>query len=114
MIIEYASWRWVFGINVPLTIVAFLIIAMGVRESYDKSLAGRIDLPGTILLTLGLGGLTFGLLEGRQYGWQSGIILGTLIGGVLAIGLFIFIESKVKHPLLELDLFREKPSLLLV
>lgn len=114
VIIEYASWRWVFGINVPLTIVAFLIVAMGVRESYDESLAGRIDLPGTILLTLGLGGLTFGLLEGRQYGWQSGIILGTLIGGVLAIGLFIFIESKVKHPLLELDLFREKPSLLLV
>ncbi|MDO8196285.1 MFS transporter [Lactiplantibacillus plantarum] len=108
VIIEYASWRWVFGINVPLTIVAFLIIAMGVRESYDESLAGRIDLPGTALLTLGLGGLTFGLLEGRQYGWQSGIILGTLIGGVLAIGLFIFIESKVKHPLLELDLFREK------
>ena len=108
VIIEYASWRWVFGINVPLTIVAFLIVAMGVRESYDESLAGRIDLPGTILLTLGLGGLTFGLLEGRQYGWQSGIILGTLIGGVLAIGLFIFIESKVKHPLLELDLFREK------
>lgn len=108
VIIKYASWRWVFGINVPLTIVAFLIIAMGVRESYDESLAGRIDLPGTILLTLGLGGLTFGLLEGRQYGWQSGIILGTLIGGVLAIGLFIFIESKVKHPLLELDLFCEK------
>lgn len=108
LIIEYASWRWVFGINFPFTIVAFLIVAMGVKESYDESLAGRIDLLGTILLTLGLGGLTFGLLGGRQYGWQSGIILGTLIGGVLAIGLFIFIESKVKHPLLELDLFREK------
>ena len=53
VIIKYASWRWVFGINVPLTIVAFLIIAMGVRESCDESLAGRIDLPGTILLTLG-------------------------------------------------------------
>lgn len=45
VIIKYASWRWVFGINVPLTIVAFLIIAMGVRESYDESLARRIDLP---------------------------------------------------------------------
>lgn len=108
MIIEYVSWRWVFGINIPLTIIAFLIIAIWIRESYDESLAGRIDLPGTILLTLGLGGLTFGLLEGHQYGWQSGTILGAIIGGLLAIGLFIFIESKVKNPLLELDLFREK------
>lgn len=108
VIIEYASWRWVFGINVPLTIAAFLIIAICIRESYDESLAGGIDLPGTILLTLGLGGLTFGLLEGHQYGWQSGTILGALSGSLLAIGLFIFIESKVKNPLLELDLFREK------
>ncbi|MFS1240411.1 MFS transporter [Lactiplantibacillus plantarum] len=116
VIIEYASWRWVFGINVPLTIVAFLIVAMGVRESYDESLAGRIDLPEIDSFNTRLGWFNlWPTRRGRQYGWQSGIILGTLIGGVLAIGLFIFIESKVKHLLLELGFaFVGKPSLLLV
>lgn len=108
IILEYASWRWVFGINVPLTIVSFFIAAVWIKESYDETLAGKIDLPGTLLLTLSLGGLTFGLLEGRQYGWNSGIILGSLVVGLLAIILFIFVETRVKNPLLELKLFREK------
>ncbi|GAF41886.1 hypothetical protein JCM14202_3856 [Agrilactobacillus composti DSM 18527 = JCM 14202] len=61
-----------------------------------------------MLLTLGLGGITFGLLEGRQYGWSSLLILSSLIGGFVALGLFIGVEAKVKNPLLELDLFKEK------
>ncbi|MBA1392836.1 MFS transporter, partial [Lactobacillus sp. XV13L] len=107
-IVEYASWRWIFGINVPLSIVAILIIAIWVNESRDESLSGKVDLPGTLLLTLGLAGLTFGLLEGRQYGWHSSVILGAIIGGLLALSLFVFAETKSKNPLLELNLFREK------
>ncbi|MCP0887386.1 MFS transporter [Ligilactobacillus sp. WILCCON 0076] len=108
IILEYASWREVFGINVPLTIVSFLIVLFWIDESYDETLAGKVDYLGTILLTLGLGGVTFGMLEGREYGWSSGTILASLIVGLLAIIVFIFVETKVKNPLLELDLFREK------
>lgn len=108
IILQVASWRWIFGINVPLAILAFVLIAVCAKESYDESLAGGIDFPGLVFLTAALGGVTFGLLEGRQYGWTSLLILTSLIGGVLALIAFIATEKRVKNPLLELDLFREK------
>lgn len=107
IILEYASWREVFGINIPLTIISFIIISIWVTESYDETLAGKIDILGTILLTLGLSTLTFGMLEGRQYGWNSILILSCLVGGFIALVIFILVEHKIKNPLLELDLFRE-------
>lgn len=108
IILQIASWRWIFGINIPLAILAFLLVTMCAKESYDESLAGRIDLPGLLLLTAALGGVTFGLLEGRQYGWTSPLILTSLIGGGVALIVFIMTEKVVRHPLLELNLFREK------
>ncbi|KRN28029.1 MFS transporter [Liquorilactobacillus mali] len=108
IILEYASWREVFGINVPLTIVSFIIISIWINESYDETLDGKIDILGTILLTIGLSGITFGMLEGRQYGWNSSLILSCIIGGILALVIFVAVERKIKNPLLELDLFREK------
>lgn len=108
MILQVTSWRWIFGINVPLALLAFLLVGICAHESYDESLAGRIDLPGLLLLTAALGGVTFGLLEGRQYGWHSSLILSSLIGGAVALIAFIVIEHHIKNPLLELDLFREK------
>lgn len=97
-----------FGINIPLAILAFLLVTVCAKESYDESLAGRIDFPGLLLLTAALGGITFGLLEGRQYGWTSPLILTSLIGGGVALIVFIMTEKMVRHPLLELNLFREK------
>ncbi len=108
IILQIASWRWIFGINIPLAILAFLLVTVCAKESYDESLAGRIDFPGLLLLTAALGGVTFGLLEGRQYGWTSPLILTSLIGGGVALIVFIMTEKVVRHPLLELNLFREK------
>ena len=108
IILQVASWRWIFGINVPLAILAFVLIAVCAKESYDESLAGGIDFPGLVFLTAALGGVTFGLLEGRQYGWTSPLILTSLIGGGVALIVFIMTEKVVRHPLLELNLFREK------
>ena len=108
IILQIASWRWIFGINIPLAILAFLLVTVCAKESYDESLAGRIDFPGLLLLTAALGGITFGLLEGRQYGWTSPLILTSLIGGGIALIVFIMTEKMVRHPLLELNLFREK------
>ncbi|VTU48834.1 hypothetical protein [Lactobacillus rhamnosus DSM 14870] [Lacticaseibacillus rhamnosus] len=48
---QIASWRWIFGINIPLAILAFLLVTVCAKESYDESLAGRIDFPGLLLLT---------------------------------------------------------------
>ena len=76
VILNWASWRWIFGINVPISLVAFLAIIIGTQESYDHSISKKIDWLGMAFLIVTMGSLTFGLLEGHQYGWTSTIIIG--------------------------------------
>jgi EmrB/QacA subfamily drug resistance transporter len=63
------SWRWAFGINIPLCIVVIVGLALLVTESKDPSRAGRLDVLGAVLSAVGFGGVVFGLIEGRTYGW---------------------------------------------
>lgn len=107
-IINCASYHWIFGINVPIAIVAFLMILIGTNESYDESINKSIDWLGVIFLTTFMGSLCFGLLEGREYGWSSNIIVGCFIGSLISLVLFILVEGKVKSPVVNLSLFKEK------
>lgn len=61
-----------------------------------------------VFLTCALGGLTFGLLEGREYGWTSTIILSSFAISLVGLILLVFVEEKVKSPIIELSLFKEK------
>ncbi|GEE00120.1 MFS transporter [Gordonia spumicola] len=76
---EHVSWRWAFGINVPLAV----LIVIGILTCMDRSprVAGRLDAIGSVLSVIGLGLLAFGLIEGRTYGWASTTTPLT-IGGV--------------------------------
>lgn len=107
-IINYESYHWIFGINVPIAVIAFLMILVGTNESYDGTIAKSIDWLGVIFLTAFMGSLCFGLLEGREYGWSSSIIIGCFIGSLISLILFILIEIKVKSPVVNLSLFKEK------
>ncbi|QLY34279.1 MFS transporter [Nocardia huaxiensis] len=64
---EHVSWRWAFGINVPLAVVIVIGVLMCIERSPRGS--GRLDIVGSVLSVLGLGLLAFGLVEGRTYGW---------------------------------------------
>ena len=75
LIIHWTTYHWIFGINVPIAIFAFLMILGGTKESYDLTITKNIDWLGMIFLTCTLGGLTFGLLKGREYGWASQTII---------------------------------------
>src|SRR5215472_14326570 len=82
-ITEYASWHWIFWINVPVGVLLLPIVAL-MRES--RGGAGRLDPVGVLLATGGLLGLVFGLVRGNGHGWTSGQVLGSLIvGGVLLL-----------------------------
>ncbi|MFF3494417.1 DHA2 family efflux MFS transporter permease subunit [Streptomyces sp. NPDC002795] len=106
---EHVSWRWAFGINVPLSVlVAFGVVRYMARSPRTK---GRIDAPGAVLSVIGLGLLAFGLVEGRVYGWAATIhplglpgftwdsgpspVLVALILAALALGLFVRRQSKL-------------------
>ncbi len=107
LIIQWTTYHWIFGINVPIAILAFLMILFGTKESYDQTISKNIDWLGMIFLTCTLGGLTFGLLEGREYGWTSQIIISSFVISVVGLFFLILVERKVKSPIIELSLFKE-------
>jgi EmrB/QacA subfamily drug resistance transporter len=105
-------WRVIFLINIPLAIVS-LIALRGVPESNNPEQASQpLDFPGAFFITAGLALFTFGAIElgrsGEQTGVSPQIALLCVISGVAAFILFLVIESRSKHPMLDLKLFRSR------
>jgi EmrB/QacA subfamily drug resistance transporter len=107
-LIEAASWRLVFYINLPLAIALVVIAVRHVPESRDETISGRLDWLGAALVTLGLVGLTFGLIQAGSSGWTSSVVTAALVGGALCLALFLVVESKRAHPMLPLGIFRSR------
>jgi len=107
LIIEYLDWQSVFFVNVPLALLSFVLVALFVGESYDRTVSKAVDWLGILLLTATLALLTFALLKGNDYGWNSVSIVSMLVGSAVALVLFILAEKRTQAPLLELGLFRE-------
>ena len=103
--VENVSWRWVFFINLPLAVVVVAVTLRGVPESRDEG-AGRLDVIGAVLATIGLGALVFGLIEAPARGWGNPIVLVSLIIGVTGLVAFVFTETRVSSPMMPLGLFR--------
>jgi EmrB/QacA subfamily drug resistance transporter len=99
------DWRWIFLINLPLGLLCLWIVRRFVAESMDPH-APRVDRPGVLTLTGGLGLLVFALLRGNEEGWGSATILASLAGGAALLCAFVAIEARVAQPMLPLRLFR--------
>lgn len=106
-LIDTFSWRWIFFINVPLALIVIAVTLRHVPESRDPQ-AKRLDLEGAALVTLGLGGLTYGLLEGSNRGFGNAWVLVALGLGVLALALFVRLEARLSAPMVPLSLFKSK------
>ena len=104
-LVEAASWRLIFAINLPVAVVVVLVTRRHVPESHDPDATGQIDIAGAVLVTLGLVGLTYGLIEGPTRGWTDPVVQTALIGGVLLLVAFVAWESRARAPLLPLSLF---------
>ncbi|SFL45671.1 MFS transporter [Geodermatophilus ruber] len=103
-LVEVANWRLVFLINVPVALVVVLVTLRHVPESSDPAAARRLDVPGTVLAAVGLGGLTYGLTAWQE--GQRGVVAATLALGVVALGAFLAVERRSPAPMLPLHLFR--------
>ena len=104
-LVEHASWRWAFFINLPIAASVVVISLWQVPES-RRPTAGRIDWIGAFLAILGLGGLVYGLLESVNLGWTNRLVLGSLILGFGGLITFVLAEAKVASPMVPLALFR--------
>ena len=105
-LVQNASWRWVFFINVPLALIVLAILFRHVPESRDEQDTSRLDWPGATLATIGLGGLTIGLIEADGAGFGQPLVLAALAGGVIALALFVLAEARERSPMMPLSLFR--------
>ncbi|MGA8045072.1 MAG: MFS transporter [Dermatophilaceae bacterium] len=104
-LVDVASWRWIFLINVPVVVIVLVIAARHVPESKDDSAVGRLDLGGALLVALGLGALTYGLAASSEQGLGSVAVLVSLGVGVVALAGFIAWEASIAHPMLPLSIF---------
>jgi EmrB/QacA subfamily drug resistance transporter len=103
-LVEHASWRWVFFINLPLAAVVIAISLWRVPESRGAA-GSRIDWLGAVVVTLGLGGLVVGFLESVSLGWQHPPVLASLVLGGGCLGLFLYVEAHTTSPMVPLSLF---------
>jgi MFS family permease len=97
------SWRDVYAVLVAASI-GLAVTARGCDES-RAGRGARVDLPGVVLLALGMSSLLAGLTEGRE-GWGRSLVVGLLTAGVLLLVGFVAVETRSHHPMLDLGLFR--------
>ena len=103
-LVQHASWRWVFFINVPLAAVVIAISLRHIPES-RSAIAGRLDWAGALVATLGLGGLVYGFIESVNLGWRSPRVIASLFVGCVCLSLFMFVEAHVSSPMVPRALF---------
>jgi EmrB/QacA subfamily drug resistance transporter len=103
-LVDTASWRWVFGINVlPIALTLWLLS----RLDWAKEQRGKrsVDMVGAVLCTIGLGAPVFALIEQARLGWANPWIWGTLVVGLASLAAFVRHERRAKDPMLPLELF---------
>jgi EmrB/QacA subfamily drug resistance transporter len=105
-LVDSASWRWIFLINLPLAAVVIAITARHVPESFDPRADRRIDWTGAVLVAVSLGVLSWGLIAAGDRGWGAPSVVFSLVAGVAAMAAFVVVESRSPHPMLPLDIFR--------
>jgi EmrB/QacA subfamily drug resistance transporter len=107
LLVDQLSWRWVFYVNVPIGIAAFLFGLVFLPEHREK-IPGRFDLPGFLLSGFGFAMLMYALSEGASRGWGSTEILATGLLGLLLVGVLVPVELRVSQPMINLRLYRDR------
>ncbi|MEM6431408.1 MAG: MFS transporter [Deinococcota bacterium] len=104
-LVDSLSWRWVFFLQVPLALVVIGVSLWRVPESRDDEVSGHIDILGAGLVTVGLGGLTYGFLEAGRQSLGSPAVLAALVVGVVCLVAFVVVEARVREPMVPLSIF---------
>jgi EmrB/QacA subfamily drug resistance transporter len=103
---QYVSWRWIFFVNLPLGIVAAVVLARRFRENVTQRKSHRIDYAGAALLTVGCSLLILGLLQGGvSWAWTSLPSIGIFVVAVALLAMFVLVETRTEEPVLPLWVF---------
>jgi EmrB/QacA subfamily drug resistance transporter len=107
-LVEVASWRWIFLINLPLALAVVVLALRHVPESRDAAASRHVDVPGAVLGAVGLGALTDGLIAWQDRVFQSASVLLPLGLGVAALAGFVLRERVAREPMLPLSIFASR------
>jgi EmrB/QacA subfamily drug resistance transporter len=107
-IVDSASWRWIFLINVPLVLIALALSRVAVPGRAQTAGTAKIDWTGAALAASGLAGVSFGLIEEPVLGWSDPAVFGALIAGVTLLAGFVAFEARTPAPMLPLKLFARR------
>jgi EmrB/QacA subfamily drug resistance transporter len=107
-LVDAASWRWIFAINVPIVLITLLLVLRVVPEGRPRAADAKVDVIGATLCALGLGGITYGLIEQPLHGWGDPTVAVPLVGGAAMFAGFVAWEARSPHPMLPLSLFRRR------
>lgn len=103
---EHLSWQWIFWLNVPIGLVLLPLARLRLAESHAPD--SRLDIPGTLLVSGGLFGIVYGLVNANSDGWTDPTVLSALIAGGVLLGGFIRHGFRAKNPMLPMRLFRNR------
>jgi EmrB/QacA subfamily drug resistance transporter len=109
-LIEHGSWRWAFFLNIPMAAAVIVLSLLYVPESRN-SRAQHLDWAGALLATTSLAGVVTGLLESSKLGWRNPLVAGSLLGGVIFLILFLWVETHISAPMVSLSLFKSRSFL---
>jgi len=113
LLTEQLSWRWVFFLNVPLSAIAIFCCLRWLPSMPPAGATLRIDWAGLVLVSSGIVAVAYAADRGGEWGWTSAKLIGLLVLAVLLFALFIVVERRVRDPLIDLALFRNRPFVLI-
>lgn len=106
VITQNFGWEWIFFVNVPIGITAMVLTERKIVNVFVKD-PEPVDVPGLVTFSSALFLLIFGLIRGNPEGWGSAPIVACLVGAAVLLALFVAIELRAAHPMLDLKLFRK-------
>jgi EmrB/QacA subfamily drug resistance transporter len=108
-LVDHYSWSWAFLLNMPIAVVLWVICAMRVEETRGSAAeSAGLDWPGAALATVGLAGVVYAFIEAPNVGWGAMAVIVAMIAGVVALALFVVVESRSASAMLPLRLFRDR------
>lgn len=109
---DLLSWRWIFFLNLPIGVLAIAALLHFVEESRDETVPRRLDWPGLAAVALGIALVTFAVDRGQEWGWLGVRTIAVFLAGLVLLAVFVAIERRVRWPLVDLGLFRNRPYVL--